>query len=266
MKKFLSVVLAVTMMFALAVNAFAYDTGEIIPESDYLTFLCEDDNAKIKFEFRSGSMQYCINGGNWYAYQSGQDIMLEKGDKVAFKGSNVSTDDNHHFNVSIGKISASGTLNSLRLDDEGAFQGLSKGVLDNVFKDTNLILGADELLVEINVNDVLNVGNKVSSNPLTPFSGEENFDTGNKNDGKNTENEKTNEEKKDNKKDKNKDKKEEKDKNKDNKEEKDKDKDNKGKTASMTTDAGATVAVTCIIAAAGIAAGVYCLKGNKKAE
>mgnify|MGYP003310694304 CR=1 FL=1 len=192
MKRLLAVVLAMLIVPMVAVTAFAYEKGEVIPERDYLTLECVEDSTVIRFSYCSGDVQYKLNSEGWKLYDN-KLIALEKNDKVSFKGSNVFTNYGHNLVASEGMIFASGTLNSLAITEDGKFQGLTAGQFDSFFGGTATIINADKLIADAESHYQY---------------------TGNK----------------------------------------------KVVVGSMATNTGATVAVAGIIAAAGIAASVYCLK------
>ena len=194
MKRLLAIVLAMLIVPLVAVTAFAYEIGDVIPESNYLTFESLEKDVDISLAFRSGNVQYKLNGGSWNSYNNSRHVNLKKGDKVSFKGSGVYTNNVNHFTTDGGLIAASGTLKSLALNDEGKYQGITTNQFESFFKDTTSIIGVDNLLAEVEKGDIIPTGNK------------------------------------------------------------------KIVVGSMATNTGATVAVAGIIAAAGIAASVYCLK------
>ena len=105
---------------AAALNTYKYvRIGEVAP--NYLTFTAVDGPATIKFSWKNASdVQISRDGGvSWTTYAKGNEITLAKaGDKVSFKGENVTTDNDNHFSMS-GKVAASGSVTSLT-DENGS--------------------------------------------------------------------------------------------------------------------------------------------------
>ncbi len=150
MKKFLSVIIALVMMLALAVNAFAYEVGDLIPEDDYFCVKALDDHATVKLRYTSGSLEYRLGkGGYWEEYRSGQTIMLDRYHSLYIKGANITTDSSHHFEVRDGKIALGGSLASLNVNERGQFQGLKSKQFDSLFSGATLLVDVDGLDLDL---------------------------------------------------------------------------------------------------------------------
>ena len=102
-----------------ALNTYKYvRIGEVAP--NYLTFTAVDGPATIKFSWENGSdVKISTDSGvNWNNYIAETEITLTNvGDKVSFKGKNVTTDSSNYFTMT-GKIAASGSVTSLT-DENG---------------------------------------------------------------------------------------------------------------------------------------------------
>ena len=110
-----------------------------------LTFNSQQEGSKIKFEWCEGSnVQYNKNSGSWTNYNFGDIIELNEGESVSFKGNGIKTNDKHHFEIT-GKVSASGCVDSLRLDSGGNFQGLDASCYSYMFLDCIDLLNSPTL-------------------------------------------------------------------------------------------------------------------------
>ena len=127
-KKPVSILLSLIMVFSLftivPLSASAA-TGDILPESDYLTFTAEEAGSTVTLNVASGgNLQYDLNGTGLTGYTAGTQITLANaGDYVRFSGTGTKFSSIKHFSIT-GKVACSGNVMSLRLDDDGKVQGL----------------------------------------------------------------------------------------------------------------------------------------------
>lgn len=93
---------------------------EIIDNNNYLCLTAEESGSTVKFSFTSLNVEYSTDKQSWQIYQSGQEITLNYGDKVYFRGNNP--DGLHIFYDNgmstaafkmTGKIAASGNVMSM---------------------------------------------------------------------------------------------------------------------------------------------------------
>ncbi|MBR2109514.1 MAG: leucine-rich repeat protein, partial [Ruminococcus sp.] len=164
-KKAVSLVLAMLMITSLftivpmTVNAAPPDSGTgtgtggsttvIIPTTagdDYLTFTAEEANSSVTLKFRNGSnFKYNKNDLGWQDYTKGTQITLANaGDYVRFSGKDAEFNDYNHVSLT-GKVAASGSVMSLRLDDYGESQGLINYCYQYMFSDCTSLTQAPEL-------------------------------------------------------------------------------------------------------------------------
>lgn len=132
-KGIIGVVLFLVLMVSgvTGLRTYAYQVGEKIPKSDYLTFTAEEDNSSVRIGFSAGSLKY-NKGGSWADYTLGTEIKLNQGEKVSFCGTNVTFSASSRVNIT-GKVAASGDVCSLRLDTNGDFAGLSDSCFQYMF-------------------------------------------------------------------------------------------------------------------------------------
>lgn len=146
-QNFLFVLISFVMIIFsyLSVNAvYNGNEGEEITDDECLTFTAEKEESKISFSWASGSnVQYKKNDEEWTDYT--EEISLDKGDSVKFKGQDVTTNESNHFNVT-GEVSASGCVDSLRLDVADKFQGLSNSCYNSMFYQCEGLKTAPKLL------------------------------------------------------------------------------------------------------------------------
>ena len=113
---------------------------------DYLTFTAEEANSSVTLKVASGSnFQYDLNGAGLTAYTPGTLITLaNEGDSVRFRGKDTTFDSSNHVSIG-GKVACSGSVMSLRLDDNDRVQGLSDRCFYYMFKDCTGLTAAPEL-------------------------------------------------------------------------------------------------------------------------
>ena len=146
-KKITSIVLAVmmvvSMMSVMAVSANA--VGEVVPESDYLTFTAEEAGSSVTLKFNYGSnFKYNKNNSGWQSYTAGTQIELASaGDYVRFSGKDTEFNDYNHVSLT-GKVACSGSVMSLRLSS-GKSQGLSNYCFSYMFDGCAGLTTAPEL-------------------------------------------------------------------------------------------------------------------------
>ena len=119
--------------------------GDILPESDYLTFTAVEAGSSVTMNFDSGSdFQYNKNNSGWVSYDSYSQITLEnEGDSVSFSGKDVTFNSTYHVVID-GKVACSGNVMSLRLSD-GVIQGLSENCFECMFDGCTGLTTAPEL-------------------------------------------------------------------------------------------------------------------------
>ena len=124
-----------------------YDAGDPIPETDYLTFTANEAGATISFKPLSGTAEYSVNGGTWTQVDNtnGSTVELPNAeDFVKFRGNDIKTyAATNNFKI-IGSVSASGCVDSLRLD-KGKFQGLTENCYNNMFRNCIGLISAPTL-------------------------------------------------------------------------------------------------------------------------
>lgn len=150
MKKIIAtLVTVVAMLIILSLNAFAIDVGDLIPESDFLCIKCIDNRSTVKFYYSSGTLEYRYDRGIWTEYKSGQSIVVDSYHRLYFKGTDITTDAAHHFEVLDGKIALEGSLASLNVNERGQFQGLKDKQFDSLFSGATLLVDVDELDLDL---------------------------------------------------------------------------------------------------------------------
>ena len=129
-KKPVSILLSVIMVFSLftivPITASAA-VGDVLPESEYLTFTAEEAGSTVTLNVDTGNnFQYDLNGTGLTGYTPGTTITLANaGDYVRFCGTGTTFDYSNSKRVSLtGKVACSGNVMSLRLDYDGKVQGL----------------------------------------------------------------------------------------------------------------------------------------------
>ncbi len=148
-KKSVSMLLAVIMVFSLftivPLSASAA-VGDVLSEDDYLTFTAEADGATVTLNVSSGSnLQYNKNNSGWEDYTKGAQIDLEnEGDYVRFSGTGTKFNSSNHFSTT-GKVACSGSVMSLRLDNDGKSQGLDLNCFRYMFSGCIGLTTAPEL-------------------------------------------------------------------------------------------------------------------------
>ncbi len=148
-KKITSIVLAVmmvvSMMSVMAVTANAA-VGDVVPESEYLTFTAVEAGSSVTLRVSTGSnLQYNKNNSDWQSYTPGTQIALSnEGDYVRFRGNNTAFNASNHVSLT-GKVACSGNVMSLRLDEDGRDQGLSYGCFYCMFLSCTGLTAAPEL-------------------------------------------------------------------------------------------------------------------------
>ena len=152
----LFVFISFMMMIFSCLGVKGYEKGDEIFKEDYLTFTAGDEGATISFKPLSGTAYYSTDDGNtWNIVDNvnGSTITLDKvGDKVKFKGNNVTTGVStttgtpiwYKFSIT-KKVSASGCVDSLRLDDDGKFQGLTDACYRYMFRECTGLTAAPDL-------------------------------------------------------------------------------------------------------------------------
>ena len=127
----LSLFLVLGLIPKLSLTAYA-DAGDIIPESDFLTFTAEEDGSAVTLMWNRGSnVKYNLDGV-WQSYEKGRTINLNIGDSVRFRGKDTTFDNSNHFTIT-GKVAASGNVMSMRLDDDSRSQGLTEICFNSMF-------------------------------------------------------------------------------------------------------------------------------------
>ena len=120
-------------------------TGDVVPESEYLTFTAVEAGASVTLKVYSCDyLQYNKNNSGWQSYTVGSLIALANHDSVSFRGNNTTFDYSRHVSIT-GKVACSGNIMSLRLDDDGMSQGLSNSCFNYMFKDCTGLTAAPEL-------------------------------------------------------------------------------------------------------------------------
>ena len=135
-KKPVSILLSLIMVFSLftivPLSASAA-VGDIVPESEYLTFTAEEAGSSVTLKYTGGTLQYNKNNSGWQSYTAGTRIDLASaGDSVRFRGKDTTFNYSNHVSIG-GKVACSGNVMSLRLDDNGKVQGLSYICFSNMF-------------------------------------------------------------------------------------------------------------------------------------
>ena len=149
-KKPISILLSLIMVFsvfAIVPLSASAEVGDLVPESEYLTFTAVEAGSSVTLNVSTGSnLKYNLNGAGWESYSKGTQITLANvGDYVRFRGKDTTFDEyNHHVSIG-GKVACSGNVMSLRLDDNGKSQGLSYDCFDNMFMDCTGLTAAPEL-------------------------------------------------------------------------------------------------------------------------
>ena len=117
-------VIMVFSLFAIVPLSASAATGDILPESDYLTFTAEEAGSTVTLNVASGgNLQYDLNGTGLTSYTAGTQITLANaGDYVRFSGTGTKFSSSKHFSIT-GKVACSGNVMSLRLNG-GKVQGL----------------------------------------------------------------------------------------------------------------------------------------------
>jgi len=109
-----------------------------------LTFTSEENGSRLSFSWVSGNdVQYRSDGQNWSDYTAGTKLTLNKGDKVSFRGHNVTTDNFNHFTIR-GRIAATGDVTSLT-NGIGGDATLSSNCYSCMFVDCSSLTSAPEL-------------------------------------------------------------------------------------------------------------------------
>lgn len=134
---------------AVALNTYKYvRIGE--EEPNYLTFTAQEAKSTISLKWKSADQNSVYisknDGTTWDSYTAGKTITLTNvGDKVSFKGKNVTTDFSNHFTMS-GKIAASGSVTSLT-DGKGNDSNvqLQKECYKYMFYNCTVLTAAPEL-------------------------------------------------------------------------------------------------------------------------
>ena len=142
----LSLFMALVLLHVIAVRVHA-EGENVIPESDYLTFKAEENGSTVTVKYASAtSLQYKKSTDTaWQNYTAGTAITLNNsGDSVCFRGNNVTFDKINHVNIT-GKVTCSGNIMSLRMDDEGKNQGLSDRCFKYMFYGCTGLTTAPEL-------------------------------------------------------------------------------------------------------------------------
>ncbi|MBQ7505176.1 MAG: hypothetical protein IJT79_07660 [Ruminococcus sp.] len=151
LKRPLSIILAVLMVMSLFVAVpitASANVGDVVPESEYLTFTALEDDSSVMMSVQSGSdFKYNKNGDGWHDYNINdyERIYLNKGEYVRFRGSNtISNYAGGNFSIS-RKVAASGNIMSLRLDSESRSQGLTDECFHMMFERCYGLITAPEL-------------------------------------------------------------------------------------------------------------------------
>ncbi|MBQ6152376.1 MAG: hypothetical protein IJJ15_01350 [Ruminococcus sp.] len=148
-KKPVSILLSLIMVFsvfAIVPLSASAAVGDFVPESDYLTFTAEEDGSTVTLNVSAGSnLQYDLNGAGLTDYSPGTEITLANvGDYVRFRGTGTTFSSSKHVSIT-GKVACSGSVMSLRLDDNGRVQGLSDSCFSNMFRNCTGLTTAPEL-------------------------------------------------------------------------------------------------------------------------
>ena len=128
-KKPVSILLSLIMiisLFTIVPFTASAEVGDIVPESEYLTFTAVEAGSSVTLDVYSGSnLKYNKNNSGWASYTVGTQIALSNaGDSVRFRGKDTTFDDSNFVSIG-GKVACSGNVMSLRLDDNSMVQGLS---------------------------------------------------------------------------------------------------------------------------------------------
>ena len=148
-KKPVSILLSLIMVFSLfTIVPFSASAavGDVLSESEYLTFTAETANSSVTLNVLSGSdLKYSLNGAGLTDYTPGTTITLQNaGDSVRFSGKDTTFNYSHHFSLT-GKVACSGNVMSLRLDDDGKVQGLTEYCFQYMFYNCTGLTTAPEL-------------------------------------------------------------------------------------------------------------------------
>ena len=147
-KKPVSILLSLIMVFSLfTIVPFSASAavGDVLSESEYLTFTAVEAGSSVTLKYANGTLKYNINNSGWQSYTAGTEITLEnKGDYVRFSGKDTTFNYSNHFSLT-GKVAASGNVMSLRLDDDGKVQGLNSGCFQYMFYSCQGLTTAPEL-------------------------------------------------------------------------------------------------------------------------
>ena len=149
LKKSISILLSILMivsLFAIVPITASAAVGDVVPESEYLTFTAVEANSSVTLKFASGSnFQYDLNGTGLTGYTAGTTITLANvGDYVRFRGKDTKFGYSNHVTLT-GKVACSGNVMSLRLDDNGKSQGLSNYCFESMFEGCTGLTSAPEL-------------------------------------------------------------------------------------------------------------------------
>ena len=147
-KKPVSILLSLIMVFSLfTIVPFSASAavGDVLSESEYLTFTAVEAGSSVTLKYANGTLKYNINNSGWQSYTAGTQITLaDVGDYVRFSGKDTTFDYSNHFSLT-GKVACSGNVMSLRLDDNGRDQGLTDRCFQYMFYNCIGLTTAPEL-------------------------------------------------------------------------------------------------------------------------
>ena len=148
-KKPVSILLSLIMiisLFTIVPFTASAEVGDIVPESEYLTFTAVEAGSSVTLDVYSGSnLKYNKNNSGWASYTVGTQIALSNaGDSVRFRGKDTTFNDSNYVSIG-GKVACSGNVMSLRLDDNSMVQGLSDSCFYCMFMGCTGLTAAPEL-------------------------------------------------------------------------------------------------------------------------
>ena len=147
-KKPVSILLSLIMVFSLfTIVPFSASAavGDVLSESEYLTFTAVEAGSSVTLKYANGTLKYNINNSGWQSYTAGTQITLaDVGDYVRFSGTGTTFNSGNHVSLT-GAVACSGNVMSLRLDDDGKVQGLAAYCFDSMFYKCTSLTQAPEL-------------------------------------------------------------------------------------------------------------------------
>ena len=142
LKKSVSILLSLIMVFSMfAIMPLSASAAK----ANDLTFTAEEDGSSVTLNYATGTLQYNKNYSGWESYTAGTQIELASaGDSVRFHGKDTTFNYDNHVEIT-GKVAASGSVMSLRTDDDGKSQGLTANCFQYMFYNCTGLTSAPEL-------------------------------------------------------------------------------------------------------------------------